>query len=290
MSDQRTLANAANENRSPVTFQGRQGAKLFLIGAMALLVLAFYAATDVSYLAHDHALTGADWMGAAVCHRITARSFSIAGRQLPLCARCTGMYLGVALTFLALALSGRLRRGELPPLRLVLILVGFIGLMAVDGLNSYSHFFPNAPHLYEPRNWLRLATGMGTGLALGLMVFPALAQTLWRNSESHAVISTGRELVGLVLVAGAAMLLVLGNQPVILYVLALVSTAGVLLIVTAINTILWLVLLRQDGRVTRWQQAAILLLISLGLAVVQLGTVSLLRFDLTGTITSFPGL
>lgn len=40
------------------------------------------------------------------------------------------------------------------------------------GINSYSHFFPAAPHLYEPRNWLRLVTGMGTGVAMGRSSFP----------------------------------------------------------------------------------------------------------------------
>lgn len=276
--------------RSPVDLQGKQGAKLFLIGVGALLLLAFYAVTDSSYLAHDHALNGSDWLGAAICHRITVRSFSINGRQLPLCARCTGMYLGVALTFLTLALSGRLRRRELPPLPLLLVLAGFVGLMAVDGLNSYSHFFPNVPHLYEPRNWLRLATGLATGLAMGLMVFPALAQTLWRYGEPYAPINTGRELAGLVLVAAAAMLFLLSNQPAILYVLALVSTAGVLIIVTAINSVLLLVLLRRDGQASRRREAALPLLAGLALAIVQLGALSLLRFNLTGTITGFPGL
>ena len=277
--------------RLPVDFQGsRQQAKLLLIGVGALLLLAFYAVTDSSHLAHDHALNGSDWLGAAICHRLTDRSFVINGRQLPLCARCTGMYLGVALTFLTLGLAGRLRRRDLPPLRLLLVLAGFVGLMAIDGLNSYSHFFPSAPHLYEPRNWLRLATGLGTGLALGLVVFPALAQTLWRYAESYATIDTGRELAGLVLVAAAAMLLLLSNQPVILYVLALSSTAGVLMIVTAINTILLLVLLRQDGWATRRRQAALPLLAGLALAIIQLGALSLLRLNLTGTITGFPGL
>jgi uncharacterized membrane protein len=35
--------------------------------------------------------------GAIVCHQLPERSFVVAGRQLPVCARCTGLYLGVAL-------------------------------------------------------------------------------------------------------------------------------------------------------------------------------------------------
>src|SRR5687767_1837892 len=39
----------------------------------------------------------ADAVGYAVCHRITLRSFSYTegGRQLPMCARCTGTFIGV---------------------------------------------------------------------------------------------------------------------------------------------------------------------------------------------------
>lgn len=257
---------------------------------LALLVMGWYAVTDSSHLAHDPLLAGSDYLGAALCHRITARSFVINGRQFPLCARCTGMYLGVALTFAALFLAGRGRRTDLPPLPILLVLIGFIGLMGIDGVNSYTHFFPNFPHLYQPQNWLRLVTGMGTGLAMGLLVFPALAQTLWRDGDGRSIIDSWGELVDLLILVTVATLLVLSNQPTVSYVLALVSAAGVLLIVTALNAVLLLMVTRRDGRAGRWPETAVPLLISLVLAVVELGALALLRFNLLGTITGFPGL
>jgi len=261
-----------------------------LIVVVGLLLLAFYTVTDYSRVAESHVLNGADWVGYAVCHRISERSFAIGGRQLPLCARCTGMYLGVMLIFLVLALSGRLRYCELPPLPVLLLLVGFIGLMGVDGVNSYLHFFPNAPHFYRPRNWLRLVTGMGTGLAMGLLVFPALAQTLWRRPQYRRVINGFRELGGLLLLTALLVLLVLSNQPVILYVLALASAAGVLVIVTALQTVLFLMLFRWDGRAIKWYSAAVPLFLGLLLAIAEIAAVGWLRFSLTGTMTGFPGL
>jgi uncharacterized membrane protein len=260
------------------------------IAAAALLLMGFYTVTDAAHLAHNHVLDGADWTGYAVCHRITERSFEIAGRQFPLCARCTGMYLGVALTVLVVFRAGRLRWSELPPLPVLLTLIGFIGLMGIDGINSYSHFFPNAPHLYEPRNWLRLLTGMGTGLAMGVLILPALAQTLWRQLDFRATIGNFRELAGLVLVALTAVLLLLSNQSTISYVLALVSTAGLLFIITAINCVFLLILLRRDGRAERWRETAVPLLISFVLTLIEISAVSIVRFNLTGTMTGFPGL
>ena len=140
------------------------------------------------------------------------------------------------------------------------------------------------------RNWLRLVTGMGTGLAMGLLVFPALMQTLWRNGNGRSIIENGRELLAMLLLAGTAVLLVLSNQPTILYVMALVSVAGVLMIVTSLNAVLLLMLFKRDGRAVRWQETAVPLLISLTLAVLELGSIAILRLNFTGTITGFPGL
>jgi uncharacterized membrane protein len=36
-------------------------------------------------------------MGAFVCHQLPARSFQLWGTQMPVCARCTGIYAGAAL-------------------------------------------------------------------------------------------------------------------------------------------------------------------------------------------------
>jgi hypothetical protein len=200
------------------------------------------------------------------------------------------MYLGVMLTFALLGLAGRQRWSNMPPLPVLLFLLGFIGLLAVDGINSYSHFYPTLPHLYQPRNWLRLITGMGAGLSMGVILFPALAQTLWRQQILKSAIANLRELAGLILLAGLVVLLVLSNQPVILYVLGLVSAAGVVLVLTAINTTLMLIITRKDSRADNWIQTVLPLLIAMTLALIEIGLVSYARFSLTGTLTGFPGL
>ncbi len=255
-----------------------------------LLVMGFYAVMEPAHLAHNHALDGADWLGYAVCHRLTERSFVIDGRQLPLCARCSGMYLGVMVVFLMAFMNGRLRWSELPPWPLLLALFGFIGLMGIDGVNSYSHFFPNAPHLYTPRNWLRLLTGIGTGLAMGSFILPALAQTLWRLPAPRAPLAAWHDLLDLLLAAGVVVLLVLSNQPALLYVLAFVSVAGLVLLLGAINTILGLTLLRRDGRALRWRETAVPLIIGVLFAIIELSAMSFVRYHFTETMIGFPGL
>jgi uncharacterized membrane protein len=255
-----------------------------------LFVLAFYSITDVDRLAHDPALEGLDYAGYAVCHRITARSFTIAGRQLPLCARCTGMYLGVALSFIVLGLAGRFRRAQLPPFKVLAVLVGFVALMGIDGINSYSHFFPDIPHVYEPQNWLRLVTGMGTGLGMGAFIIPAMAQTLWRDYKWQPSIADFRELAGIVALALIIILLVLSNQPLLLYVLGIISALGVVAILTVINSMVLLLVTRRDSRLLHWREAAVPLTIGLILALTEIALISIVRFNFTGTMTGFPGI
>lgn len=266
-----------------------QWAALFIVMAV-LFLLGFYSAADRSHVVDNAALSGADWIGAGICHRLPSHSLTIYGRPLPLCARCSGIYLGIVLSFLILGLAGRWRRVGLPPKAILLALIGLVGLMGIDGVNSYAHFFPEAPHLYEPQNWLRLVTGMGAGLTMGILVFPAVAQTLWRQQDFRPVLMTGRELAGMLLVAATAVLLILSNQPVLLYVLALVSAGGVLLILAAINVVFLLILTRRDARAVQWRDTAVPLTIALFLAVTQITAVAWLRLTVFGTISGFPGL
>ncbi|GMQ78201.1 MAG: hypothetical protein BMS9Abin02_0701 [Anaerolineae bacterium] len=254
------------------------------------LILGFYTVTDPARIDNNYVLNGADYVGYAVCHRITDRSFAIAGRQLPLCARCTGMYLGISLAFLVLLLAGRQRWSNLPPLSVLIALGLFILAMAFDGLNSYSHFFPDFPHLYEPKNWLRLVTGMGTGLAMGIIIFPALAQTLWKQQIIRPSVANLKELLGFVILALIFITLVLSNQPLILYVLGLVSAAGVLIILTSVNTTAVLIVFKRDATAEKYRQIVIPLMIGLFLAITQVAVISVFRFTLTGTMNGFPGL
>lgn len=52
--------------------------------------------------------------GSVVCHQLPERSFFLDGRQLPVCARCTGLYLSAA-AGLAGWLAVKLLRGWRPP-------------------------------------------------------------------------------------------------------------------------------------------------------------------------------
>ena len=177
----------------------------------------------------------ADAVGYAVCHRIDLRSFHLGERQLPLCARCSGMYLGAMLGLAYQAVISR-RKAGMPSMKMWVILGILVAAFAVDGINSYLHFFPGLPSLYEPQNWLRLFTGAGMGVVIAAMLYPAFNQTVWMNWENQPALKSFSGIGGLLILAILLDILVLTENPVILYPLALISAGGVLVILTMVHT------------------------------------------------------
>ena len=120
--------------------------------------------------------------------------------QLPLCARCSGQFLGALAGLVAAVALGRGKAARLPPRAVTIVLLGFIAAWALDGFNSYLTLFPGAPHLYEPHNILRTTTGAMQGVALISLVLPFFNVTLWARTTDGRP-SSWRELLLLCLIA-----------------------------------------------------------------------------------------
>ena len=97
-----------------------------------------------------------------ICHGIPSRCIEAFGVPMPICARCTGIYLGLIAGLLAFALipfvTEKLMRT-----------ISFIAVtpLAIDGLTQLAR-------LRESTNPLRLATGIAAGLAFGMWVLSAV--------------------------------------------------------------------------------------------------------------------
>lgn len=228
-----------------------------------------------------------DAIGYAVCHRIESRSFIIGGRQFPLCVRCSGMFLGavIGLGFQALVAP---RRAGLPPRPIMVVLGVLVLAFVVDGANSFLHLFQEIPLLYEPHNDLRLFTGTGMGLALSAALFPAFNQTVWVNWDHRSAISGWSSFFGLVILGVLLDLLISSGSPLVLYPLAVISTAGVLILLVMIYSMIWIMLFRLDNRYANFRQLSLPLAGGFVLALLQIGLFSLLRYLLTGTWNGYP--
>jgi uncharacterized membrane protein len=224
-------------------------------------------------------------VGYAICHQIPTRSFAPGGHTLPLCARCTGTYLGIIIGLATVTLLGRGRAGELLSKGMLVLMGVFILALAVDGGNSYLVLLGRPPLLYTPRNWLRAATGTLNGIALSLIVLPVFNYTLWKNPHPIRPLRTAWELVPM-LVVGAGLIGLLQIGPAwLLYPMALISTAGVLLMLTLVNTMILLIVAQRDGQATSWKQAWFPLLGGLTTTLIELTAVGAVRYLLTGSMS-----
>lgn len=254
--------------------------KTLLLATLSLLLLIWLNYTPGGLMGK------ADAVGYAVCHRIDVRSFHMGVRQLPLCARCSGMYLGTVLGLAYLAVIAP-KRGGLPP-RSILAVLGVLAVaFAIDGLNSYLHFFPNAPGLYEPSNTLRLLTGTGVGLGIAAVIFPAFNQTAWKQWDPRPAVGTGRQLAVLIGIGLVLDLLILSENSLILYPLALLSAAGVLILLSVVYGMVLMMLFKAENQLQHVGQILWPLAGGLLLAMIQIGLLDFGRFLLTGTWAGF---
>lgn len=228
----------------------------------------------------------ADAVGYAVCHRIDLRSFHLGDRPLPLCARCTGMYLG-ALTGLGYQFWQRRRFTGVPPRRVIFFLIIFVSLFALDGLNSFISLILGHGLLYEPDNILRLFTGSGMGLVIAAALFPAFNQTVWREYLEEPAISGTKSFVVMVGITLLVDLLVLTENSFLLYPLALISAAGVVVVLTLLYSMVSTIVLRQENKFDHWRQLAFVFLLGFGVGFLQIIFLDVVRFMLTGTWDGF---
>ncbi len=227
----------------------------------------------------------ADAIGYAVCHRIDVRSFHLDDRQVPMCARCTGMYLGA---FAGIVYQVRwIKNGGYPPKRFYPIMAFFLLAFGVDGLNSYLHFFPDFPTLYEPTNWIRLLTGTGMGLNIALVMFPTFNQTIWDRYDDIPVFSRWRDLLWLILIALGLDVMTYSEISLLLYPLAVISSLTVLVLLASVYAILWSLILKRENTNSSWKEAVPILVCGLATALLQIGVFDLVRYLLTGTWYGF---
>lgn len=94
------------------------------------------------------------------CHQIPRRSFFIKGYQFPVCARCTGLYLGYII--------GSFKNMFSPKMGIIFILI-----MAIDGISQLLKFTTS-------NNLRRFITGLLSGISI-INLFRYIIKNLFRN-------------------------------------------------------------------------------------------------------------
>jgi uncharacterized membrane protein len=122
--------------------------------------------------------------GSLICHQRPDRSFHLLSAQLPVCARCTGIYAGAALGVLGAVFFPRLRRVAADTSARMLLAAG-AALTALTLVVEWSGLSPLS-------NAARFAAGMPLGCAVALVVVQAVATLHYDGCAPRRPIASSR--------------------------------------------------------------------------------------------------
>ncbi len=106
------------------------------------------------------------------CHGIPERCFLLWGVPMPICARCTAIYIGLFAGLMTFAVMPWLRE---EPLRAMMF--ASIIPLGIDGITQLIH-------LRTSNNTLRFGTGLVAGLAFGIWVLSAIEKPVRKGLGS----------------------------------------------------------------------------------------------------------
>jgi uncharacterized membrane protein len=135
------------------------------------------------------------FFGRAICHQLEDRSLQAAGETLSVCARDTGIYLGIFSSLTYLHIFKRHRDITIPSVKISFFLLLFMVPMMVDGLGSYLH-------LFESTNVRRLVSGTSFGFVLPYFLYPLLSARALENTSEPVVKNLKDFIVPLLLCSG----------------------------------------------------------------------------------------
>lgn len=135
------------------------------------------------------------FLGRAICHQLPERTFSIDGHYLPICARDTGIYIGIFSSLLYLYLTKKQRANMIPNRKISFILFIFLFPLAFDGFGSYLH-------VYETNNLLRLVTGILFGMSFPFFIMPLHHYKVGEKSRRPSLTKVRELLIPFTLAAG----------------------------------------------------------------------------------------
>jgi hypothetical protein len=175
------------------------------------------------------------------------------------------MFLGMLSALLWFLVIKRDRSILLPPLRTGIVLLAFMAVWAVDGLNGALADLRMA-HLYAPGNPVRLVTGLLAGITVGIFTVYLLNNVTWKKPLAEPLAGSLEDLTALLVVEGALSLLITFGPPWLLEILAVMSTLGVVLAIWVVVLSVVITVTGRAGTFEGWRQLKWMLLVALAAA------------------------
>lgn len=171
------------------------------------------------------------FLGGGLCHQKVERTFSIDAFNMPVCSRCTGIYIGVFLSLLLMVLIERRIKGELPSQKTVMAAVGVFLIMGAEVM--FSMF-----GLIESSNIIRLATGILTGWFMALLLFPIANNIMFGKFIKRNYLDSRKKFLIWILSAAVAFIIFIFTYKYLFIFWSIVSILGLVTFAALILLIL----------------------------------------------------
>jgi hypothetical protein len=146
---------------------------------------------------------------------------------------------------------------------------------------------PGLPHLYTPLNGLRLLTGTLLGAGMASLLVPTFNQVVWRQWEERPALAKLRQLWVLLGLAGLISAAIATENPLLVYPLALLSVASLLVLLILAYSMVWTLVLQCENSFATWKDFRPVLLLAVLTTLLQIAVIDALRYNLTGTWNGF---
>ena len=187
-------------------------------------------------------------LSTGTCAQRPAHSYFMGDMQLPMEGRMVGIFGAFALTLFFLWFIGHGRALHLPRRSLMLVLGVMVASMAVDGLNATA-FDAGLPTLYQPQNWLRLTTGVLSGIGLAGLLQPFFNTVIWRRGFNRRSFQSGGELGAMLVLGGLLWLATFSGWGWLYWPVALLTIAGLITALVMMNMLTFALILHKERRV-----------------------------------------
>jgi len=142
----------------------------------------------------------ADITGFSVCHQLPERSMLLGHIYMPVCCRCSGIYMGFFVSILLLFLIFRKRQSDMPPLYIIILSCVFIAATFADGLLSYLG-------IYGSNNIIRLVTGYLSGSGIAVIIYPIFVFQYFRSLEKGKIFEKFQNYIFFIIITAGAIII-----------------------------------------------------------------------------------
>lgn len=254
--------------------------KFVLLGTIGISLLTLWLMFTPAGL--DGKLTAVAY---SVCHQIESHSLWIGEKLLPLCSRCTGMFLGTSIGMIFLGFTSN---GSGYPQKWARWILGLLAIFfVIDGINSTVNSLFEIKSLYTPNNSLRLFSGLGMGMVLASILIPIWRQMMRPDITCNPLFDSWISFLVMILVEGLTGALVIFAPVWLYYPIALFSISSVVGLISIVYTLLWVSFTRKEIAFQNWQESVIFIMMGLITALAQIGMMDALRFFITRSWSGF---